>query len=527
MQVWDDQQIEVGAKWREEIEQALASATVAVLLVSPAFLASNFIHNEEIPKLLKAAEERGLVVFWIPVRASSYKETQIVDYQSAHPPTQPIARMRPEDRDDAWVKICEKLGKVLRRQQATQVPENKTPLLPPIPVPPPVSIPTTEPLPETPITEATVEILPASTEDAAVQPIPVVEETASIETTEPTELTEPIPSDLPPSEPIPAPPPSDPTISRQQLLQGLGVFGIAIVVAGVEQITQKFTSSAASKGKSVEEISLEKFNFKTVTVDWKGDVIRISDKQAEFFKEDLGYGVVLEMVKIPGASFKMGSPETEKDRSSSESPQHTVNMPSFFMGKFAVTQAQYQRIMGSNPANFKGEERPVEQISWDDAVEFCFKLSKRTGRTYRLPSEAEWEYACRAGTTTPFHFGETITSTLANYDASVVYRSEPKGEYRQQTTDVGTFPPNAFGLYDMHGNVWEWCQDHWHDSYQGAPNDGSAWLSENKDANPMLRGGSWVDVPRHCRSATRLGCVADGRIDFFGFRVSCSAARTL
>jgi formylglycine-generating enzyme required for sulfatase activity len=188
------------------------------------------------------------------------------------------------------------------------------------------------------------------------------------------------------------------------------------------------------------------------------------------------------------------------------------------MGKFAVTQAQYQVIMGSNPARFKSENRPVEQVSWNDAVEFCARLSQQTGRTYRLPSEAEWEYACRAGTTTPFHFGETITSALANYCANTIYQSESKGEYRQQTTEVGTFPPNAFGLYDMHGNVWEWCQDHWHGSYQGAPNDGRVWLGQ------WLRGGSWGSDPRFCRSATRNVNLGGRRLGAVGFRVVCLAS---
>ncbi len=156
------------------------------------------------------------------------------------------------------------------------------------------------------------------------------------------------------------------------------------------------------------------------------------------------------MVSIPGGSFKMGSP-------ANETPQHDVTVPAFFMGKFEVTQEQYQQVMGKNPSHCEGYKRPIEMVSCNDAVEFCKKLSQKTGRTYRLPSEAEWEYACRAGTTTPFHFGETITDELANYHASKTHASEPKGEYRKQTTPVGEFPPNAFGLYDMHGNVWEWC----------------------------------------------------------------------
>ncbi|NJR75091.1 MAG: formylglycine-generating enzyme family protein [Scytonema sp. CRU_2_7] len=169
--------------------------------------------------------------------------------------------------------------------------------------------------------------------------------------------------------------------------------------------------------------------------------------------------------------------------------------------------------MGNNPSNFKGEKRPVEKVSWNDAVELCKRLSQKMGRTYRLPSEAEWEYAVRAGTTTPFYFGETITTDIANCNGTKTYASGPKGEYRQQTTNVGTFPPNAFGLYDMHGNVLEWCQDDWHDSYQGAPTDGST------NVQKLLRGGSWDGYPRNCRSANRNGFFPDASLNYVGIRV--------
>ncbi|AUB40247.1 Formylglycine-generating enzyme, required for sulfatase activity, containings SUMF1/FGE domain [Nostoc flagelliforme CCNUN1] len=192
-----------------------------------------------------------------------------------------------------------------------------------------------------------------------------------------------------------------------------------------------------------------------------------------------------------------------------------------------MTQEQYQQIMGSNPSNFKGAKRPVEQVSWNDAVEFCKKLSQKVGRKYRLPSEAEWEYACRAGTTTPFYFGETITTKLANYDGDdYTYASEPKGKNRQGTTDVGSFPPNAFGLYDMHGNVWEWCQDTLHDSYKGAPSDGSAWIDDNNQFR-IRRGGSWTTYPINCRSAYRYDKKRDSFSNALGFRVVCVVARTL
>ncbi len=240
-------------------------------------------------------------------------------------------------------------------------------------------------------------------------------------------------------------------------------------------------------------LSLQTFQFQTVTVDARGNITKRDNHSAKYFVEDLGNGVTLEMVQIPGGKFLMGSPEGEEGRNDNEGPQHEVTVPGFFMGKYVVTQAQYQTIMGNNPARFQGENRPVENVSWNDAVEFCKRLSEKTGRTYRLPSEAEWEYAARAGTTTPFYFGETITTDLANYDGNYTYASAPKGEYREQTTDVGKFLPNSFGLYDMCGNVFEWCLDKYHNNYGQAPKDGSAWLEGNNNRR-LLRGGFWPSI---------------------------------
>ncbi|TFI53568.1 TIR domain-containing protein [Mastigocladus laminosus UU774] len=265
-------------------------------------------------------------------------------------------------------------------------------------------------------------------------------------------------------------------------------------------------------------ITLQTFQFETVTVNPQGNITNRRNCTAKYFVEDLGNGVTLEMVQIPGGRFIMGSPAGEAGRYDNEGPQHEVTVPSFFMGKYVVTQAQYQAIMGSNPSHFKGEKLPVETVSWHDAVEFCKRLSQKTGRTYRLPSEAEWEYAARAGTTTPFYFGETITTDLANYDGNYTYGSAPKGEYRQQTTDVGKFPPNSFGLYDMCGNLFEWCLDKYHNNYDGAPTDGSAWLEGSND-NKLLRGGSWNFNPRGCRSANRDRNDPVSRYDDVGFRL--------
>ncbi len=277
-------------------------------------------------------------------------------------------------------------------------------------------------------------------------------------------------------------------------------------------------------------------------------------KRVQGFVEDLN-GVPLDMILIPSGSFLMGSPSDEEDSYDDERPQHQVTVPMFFMGRYPITQAQWEAVVAmqqvekeldSNPSGYKGDKRPVTNISWHDAIEFCARLSNHTGRQYRLPSEAEWEYACRAGTTTPFHFGETISTDLANYDGSDddygAYGRGEKGVYRGETTDVDFFGvANDFGLSDMHGNVWEWCLDPWNPDYNGAPNNGTVWDEENQEEdfyqdivknikqlltdkrNHVTRGGSYSAYPRYCRSASR-NC-SDAR-DTYGFRVVCVLPRT-
>ena len=283
------------------------------------------------------------------------------------------------------------------------------------------------------------------------------------------------------------------------------------------------------------------FEFDIVTINAQGQEIQRKCRHSQYFTEDLGNDVTLEVIYIPSGNFLMGSPEREG--SDNEKLQYKVNVPPFFMGKYPITQAQWKAIasrthlkverdLDLNPAYFKdrpdSDRRPVEQVNWYDAIEFCARLSKLTGREYRLPSEAEWEYACRAGTTTPFYFGETITGELANYNAGYTYAEEAKGEYRRETTPVGQFPPNAFGLYDMHGNVWEWCADTWHDNYDGAPTDGSAWIENGDDNRSPPRGGSWYYFPFLCRSAYRFNDFRRGYSNNgYGFRVVCGAGRTL
>jgi formylglycine-generating enzyme required for sulfatase activity/predicted Ser/Thr protein kinase len=266
--------------------------------------------------------------------------------------------------------------------------------------------------------------------------------------------------------------------------------------------------------------------FEVVTVNRRGQISSKATRQAGYYTETLRGGVELDMVAIPGGSFIMGAPASEAESHESERPQRQVTLSPFYMSKYPITQAQYQAIMGNNPSQFKGNNRPVENVSWNNAVEFCKKLSQTTGKDYRLPSEAQWEYACRAGTTTPFHFGETITTDLANYNSNETYREAPKGKYREQTTDVGSFSPNAFGLYDMHGNVWEWCENIWHDNYNCAPTDGSTWNSGEAKDTGVLRGGSWYSIPLNCRSANRDFSWRGFSFNHLGFRVVYFAPRT-
>ncbi|HZS06881.1 MAG TPA: formylglycine-generating enzyme family protein [Blastocatellia bacterium] len=236
---------------------------------------------------------------------------------------------------------------------------------------------------------------------------------------------------------------------------------------------------------------------------------------------------MLEMVAIPGGVFMMGSPSSETGRLGREGPQYQVIVPDFFMGKYQITQAQWQAVaalpkvtadLDPDPSSgFRGKNLPIEVVSWHKAVEFCARLSKKSGKNFRLPSEAEWEYVCRAGTTTPFAFGETITPEIANYNG-------------QKTVDVGSLGvANAFGLYDLHGNVWEWCQDVRHDNYIGAPTDGSAWISEGNQSYRMLRGGSWhlFGFSRDCRSAFRNYDAPGVRSNDIGFRVVMSVKTCL
>ncbi|MDC0834966.1 hypothetical protein AY599_21705 [Leptolyngbya valderiana BDU 20041] len=325
---------------------------------------------------------------------------------------------------------------------------------------------------------------------------------------------------------------------------------------------------------SEETMGLRSFYFETARLEMVDSeaVIHRRPGRAFEFVEILPNNVPLEMVAIPGGTFLMGAPEGEEHSSrygqSFPYPQHEVTVPDFFLGKYPVTQAQWRavamglpkidRSLNLDPSWFPGDNCPVTNVNCYEAMEFCARLSQATGRDYRqsykargdllplarqdefpygrdyrLPSEAEWEYACRAGTTTPFAFGETITTDLANYNGKYIYGNALKGRYRNKITDVGSFPANAFGLYDMHGNVGEWCLDIWHDNYEGAPTDGSP-LIDGKFPKKyikiedfrLVRGGYWASLPGDCRSAFREAHPTAYQSYYYyriGFRVCCSA----
>jgi formylglycine-generating enzyme required for sulfatase activity len=243
--------------------------------------------------------------------------------------------------------------------------------------------------------------------------------------------------------------------------------------------------------------------------------------------KEITNSIGIKLMRLAKGKFLMGSPQTEEGHGENIETQHEVTISrNFYMGSTEVTQAQWQKVMSNNPSGFKGDELPVEKISWEEAVEFCKRLSempeeKKAGRKYRLPTEAEWEYACRAGTTTPFHFGRQLNGSLANCNGTKPYGTETKGPFIEKTSPVGTFPANAWGLYDMHGNVYEWCSD-WYGNYPAesvaepnGPSTGSVRI---------VRGGGCGNDAVGCRSAARSGFGPSSRLGSIGFRLALSSS---
>jgi formylglycine-generating enzyme required for sulfatase activity len=353
----------------------------------------------------------------------------------------------------------------------------------------------------------------------------------------------------------PAPPP--PPVSKRWVTRrrALGAAAIAVAAAGLGVAAPSVRRWLFRPPKP----SLRAISFDYATVDEKGMRLPAEKAAASVFTEALSSDVGLDMVAIPGGMFLMGSPIYEPQRRPNEGPQRQVTASPFFIGASPITQAQWAAVVARRPDKlsyalqpfpsfFKGDGLPVESVTWNEADEFCRRLSEIAGRDYRLPSEAEWEYACRAETTGPFNVGPTITTELANYCGaggavcgdsngrsiasdvydgvtygSGAYDQGPTGKFRGTTTPARTFQPNRFGLYDMHGDVWEYCLDRASANYADSPSDGSANLSGPPDGERVLRGGSWSHNPAISRSAYRDFIAPDnpgwqGRI---GLRVVC------
>ncbi|MEM9005116.1 MAG: formylglycine-generating enzyme family protein [Cyanobacteria bacterium P01_F01_bin.86] len=313
-------------------------------------------------------------------------------------------------------------------------------------------------------------------------------------------------------------------MKRRRFFQYTGLGGLGFVLAAQRGALASTFSQVGNR----HSLGLETFDFNVPVVDKAGVVRQRQSHTASFFSESLDAAERIDMVAIAAGKFAMGPSRSEPQAKTYELPRHAVNLAPFFISKYPITQAQWaavaalpkvRRELDQAPSHFQGSHRPVESVSWLEAKEFCDRLSQQTGRRYQLPSEAQWEYACRAGTQTPFNVGETITSQLADYIGTYTYKAETAGEYRQSTMPVGQFSPNAFGLYDMHGNVWEWCADSWHTTYRGAPTGGQAWVGAQRSPMRTIRGGSWLDTPTKVRSASRSGYLEAGLNRTIGFRI--------
>lgn len=238
-------------------------------------------------------------------------------------------------------------------------------------------------------------------------------------------------------------------------------------------------------------------------------------------KIEIGSDANIALIYIPAGEFDMGSPLEEIKRDNDEAQHHIKLTKAFYMGKFEVTQLQYRVIMNENPSKFAGDNYPVDNVNWYEAARFIKRLSDKTGLKFRFPTEAEWEYACRAGTTTAFNTGTTIDSDLVNYDASTPYANGIIGKEMKRTTKVGSYPPNAFGLYDMHGNVWEWCGDVYKDDYYKiTPSiDPNGPQEDVQGADRVMRGGAWNEKAPKCRSADRNNRRPKANQPMIGFRI--------
>jgi formylglycine-generating enzyme required for sulfatase activity len=275
------------------------------------------------------------------------------------------------------------------------------------------------------------------------------------------------------------------------------------------------------------ELSQQFVTFETISINPFGEPYNGRQLTVRRFIETLDDGVEIALVKIPSGTFEMGD-----DGWKHTSPRRRLSVSNFYLATLQVTQRQWETVarlpkvnldLEKNPSYFRGDpDLPVDSVGWHEAIEFCRRLSQYSGRKYRLPSEAEWEYAARAGRTETFAFGETITPLSANFNGEFPTGSFTLDGFRNQTIRVGQFSANAFGLFDMHGNVWEWCADVWHEDYAGAPDNAGTWMSGGDASRRVLRGGAWCNWAELCRSSERIAeyCDEKGKLNYIGFRLA-------
>lgn len=520
---WYDREITAGTEWEGEISTHLQTANIILLLVSANFIASDYCYDVELTRAMERHEKGEARVIPVILRPVDWHGAPFGKLRPLPKNGEPITSKRWDSLDEAFLDVARGIRLVAEQLRQEQRKSREVAQMQAISASPAASEPLASPKPERPTREETAPVAqPSRTVGTAVH-------------------------DRPDQRPTPAPI----IWTRRRLLQyaGLGGVGVAGALA-IHQITSDRPAPTESpQGTAPEQSpptvvqsppSLENLTFEVSTVDARGKVVERDEHSTQFFKESLGNGIFLDMVAIPAGDLHRGSPDDEEGSQESERPRYWVrNIPPFFMSRFTITQAQWNKVaeglpqvkinLQSKPSHFKfeGDNRPVEQVSWDEANEFCARLTQDSGINFRLPSEVEWEYACRGETDDPFHFGQTITTDLANYDGRSPYAAGPTGKPREEPIEVGSLgTPNKFGLHDMHGNVWEWCADLWHDDYKNAPKNAGAW---NEDGDPrfrVVRGGSWGNPAGMCRSASRFKFEPGIRRGDVGFRVVCTFPAT-
>jgi formylglycine-generating enzyme required for sulfatase activity len=530
IKLWLDRDIDAGLEWASEIYQNLEQAAIILLLVSADFIASEYCYGIEMTRALDLHEAGIAEVIPVIIRDCDWTGAPFGKLQAIPADNKAVTTWGNGDqyaRDTAWKIVSKEIGKVADKIRDRRISEL-----------------TAQHQAEAKKSfRSTAEDLyrDGGFSHTAQELLRDAWTKLGLEEAEAIEIQQTVQANLARYFKVLVADLGDRSAlsaaQRQELKMLQSTLEISDVkAASLEQVAVaeralKLPSTVAmtANESSVQYVAggnrIQDFSFEVITVDREGNENSRVTRTAKFFAEKLSDRISLEMVKIPGGNFQMGSLSGEG--ADDELPQHTVQVPEFWMGKYPVTQAQWRFVaalpqekikLEAKPSRFDGDNRPVERVSWHQSVEFCQRLSRKTGNEYRLPSEAEWEYACRAKTLTKFYFGDVLTPKIANFNRNV-------GE----TTNVGIYKPSAFGLYDMHGNVWEWCSDNYFNNYKNAPLDGSACIDSDNENNSahVLRGGSWCNYPNGCRSACRFRNFTVIHYVSSGFRVVYSLARTL